>query len=72
MRLAGFVPRAEVADWLRAADLFVQPSIRLANGRTEGAPLAAREARAVGIPVVVTNERRSRGDRRNVRRTGRL
>jgi glycosyltransferase involved in cell wall biosynthesis len=50
------VPRAEVADWLRAADLFVHPSGRLANGRTEGAPIAAREAQAVGIPVVVTNE----------------
>ncbi len=56
LRLVGTVPRAEVADWLRAADLFVHPSGRLANGRTEGAPIAAREAQAVGIPVVVTNE----------------
>jgi hypothetical protein len=56
LRLVGTVPRAEVADWLRAADLFAHPSGRLANGRTEGAPIAAREAHAVGIPVVVTNE----------------
>jgi glycosyltransferase involved in cell wall biosynthesis len=56
LRLAGAVPRAEVADWLRAADLFAHPSLRLANGRTEGAPIAAREAHAVGIPVVATNE----------------
>jgi hypothetical protein len=56
LRLVGTVPRAEVADWLRAADLFAHPSGRLANGRTEGAPMAAREAHAVGIPVVVTNE----------------
>ena len=56
LRLAGTVPRAEVADWLRAADLFAHPSGRLANGRTEGAPIAAREAQAVGIPVVATNE----------------
>jgi len=56
LRLAGTVPRAEVADWLRAADLFAHPSGRLANGRTEGAPIAAREAHAVGIPVVATNE----------------
>ena len=56
LRLIGTVPRAEVADWLRAADLFAHPSGRLANGRTEGAPIAAREARAIGIPVVVTNE----------------
>ena len=56
LRLVGTVPRAEVADWLRAADLFAHPSGRLANGRTEGAPIAAREAHAVGIPVVVTDE----------------
>jgi glycosyltransferase involved in cell wall biosynthesis len=56
LRLAGTVPRAEVADWLRAADLFAHPSGRLANGRTEGAPIAAREAHAVGIPVVATHE----------------
>jgi hypothetical protein len=56
LRLTGTVPRAEVADWLRAADLFAHPSGRLANGRTEGAPIAAREAQAVGIPVVVTDE----------------
>lgn len=56
LRLAGTVPRTEVADWLRAADLFAHPSIRLPNGRTEGAPIAAREARAVGIPVVATSD----------------
>jgi glycosyltransferase involved in cell wall biosynthesis len=56
LRLLGAVPRAEVAAWLRAADLFAHPSIRLPNGRTEGAPIAAREARAVGIPVVATSD----------------
>jgi glycosyltransferase involved in cell wall biosynthesis len=56
LRLVGAVPRAEVAAWLRAADLFALPSIRLANGRTEGAPIAAREARAVGIPVIATHD----------------
>jgi glycosyltransferase involved in cell wall biosynthesis len=56
LRLVGTVPRAEVAAWMRAADLFAHPSGRLANGRTEGAPIAAREAHAVGIPVVVTDE----------------
>ncbi|HVZ88117.1 MAG TPA: glycosyltransferase [Polyangia bacterium] len=54
LTLPGFVGRAEVADWLRAADLFAHPSIRLANGRGEGAPIAAREAQAVGLPVVTT------------------
>jgi len=56
LRLPGFVPRAEVAAWLRAADVYVQPSIRLANGRTEGTPIATREARAIGIPVVIFDD----------------
>lgn len=59
LRLPGFVPRAEVGDWLRAADLYVQPSVPLPNGRSEGSPVATLEARAVGIPVVVE----SRADR---------
>jgi glycosyltransferase involved in cell wall biosynthesis len=54
LMLPGFVPRDEVARWLRAADLFAQPSIRLANGRSEGAPMAAREAQRVGVPIVAT------------------
>jgi hypothetical protein len=56
LRLPGAVPRGEVADWMRAADLFVHPSLRLPNGRTEGAPIAAREAGAVGIPVVASSD----------------
>jgi len=56
LRLPGFVPRTEVARWLRASDVFVQPSIRLPNGRGEGAPVATAEARAVGIPVVIGSD----------------
>ena len=56
LRLPGFVPRAEVAGWLAAADLYLQPSIPLANGRAEGAPLATAEASAVGIPIVVDSD----------------
>jgi len=56
LRLPGFVPRAEVGRWLRACDVYVQPSIRLPNGRGEGAPLATAEARAVGIPVLVDSD----------------
>jgi glycosyltransferase involved in cell wall biosynthesis len=56
LRLPGFVPRGEVARWLRASDLYVQPSIRLPNGREEGAPLATAEARAVGVPVLVDGD----------------
>jgi len=56
LRLPGFVPRAEVACWLRAGDVYVQPSIRLPNGRGEGSPVATAEARAIGIPVVVESD----------------
>jgi hypothetical protein len=56
LRLPGFVPRVEVLRWLRAADLFVHSSVRLPNGRTEGAPLAEREARAVGVPVLSSGD----------------
>jgi glycosyltransferase involved in cell wall biosynthesis len=54
LTLPGFVSRPEVAAWMRAADLFALPSIRLANGRTEGAPTTLREALAVGLPAVAT------------------
>lgn len=52
--LPGAVPRSHVATWLAGADLYVQPSRMLANGRSEGNPLAAREALAAGLPVVAT------------------
>jgi len=54
LRLPGFVPRPEVAVWMRAADLFALPSIRLPNGRTEGAPTTLREAQAIGVPTVAS------------------
>jgi len=54
LHLPGLVLRPEVARWMAAADLYVQPSRRLANGRTEGVPVAAREAIAAGLPLVVT------------------
>jgi glycosyltransferase involved in cell wall biosynthesis len=52
LRLPGAVPRAEVADWMAAADLLVHPSRPLAGGRVEGMPVAPREALAIGLPVV--------------------
>ena len=50
----GAVPRAAVADWLAAADLYVQPSVPVASGRAEGMPVAVREALSMGLPVVAT------------------
>jgi glycosyltransferase involved in cell wall biosynthesis len=55
LTLAGVVPRDDVATWLRAADLYAQPSRTLANGRAEGMPLATLEALATGMPVVVSD-----------------
>jgi glycosyltransferase involved in cell wall biosynthesis len=54
LRLPGEVPRPEVWPWLSAADLFVHPSRRLPTGRTEGQPLAVREALAAGLPVIAS------------------
>jgi glycosyltransferase involved in cell wall biosynthesis len=55
LRLPGFVPRSLVGDWLRAADVYAQPSRELPNGRTEGTPVATLEALAAGIPVVASS-----------------
>jgi glycosyltransferase involved in cell wall biosynthesis len=66
--LVGAVPRAEVAAWLRLADVYAQPSRTLPNGRAEGMPLATLEALDSGVTVVVSDsgglaELRARGVR---------
>jgi glycosyltransferase involved in cell wall biosynthesis len=55
LTLPGVVLRGAVPTWLRAADLYAQPSRTLVNGRGEGTPLATLEALATGLPVVVSN-----------------
>lgn len=45
----GFVPRAELPDWYRAADVFVYPSYY------EGFGMPALEALATGAPVITSN-----------------
>jgi glycosyltransferase involved in cell wall biosynthesis len=55
LRLPGFIPRAEVDTWLRAARVYVQPSRALWNGRTEGLPVSTLEALALGIPVIASD-----------------
>jgi glycosyltransferase involved in cell wall biosynthesis len=52
--LTGALPPAETARWMRGADVYVQPSRRLPSGRTEGTPLALREAMSVGVPVIAS------------------
>ncbi len=57
LRLAGAVA-ARRGRRVAARRRSLRAAVRsdFANGRTEGAPIAAREARAVGIPVVATSE----------------
>jgi glycosyltransferase involved in cell wall biosynthesis len=53
LRLPGEVPPAVVQDWLSLSELFVHPS-RAVGGRTEGQPVAVREALAAGVPVLAS------------------
>jgi hypothetical protein len=55
LRMPGTIPRDDVGAWLRAADLYAQPSRTLANGRSEGLPLATLEALAAGLRAVVSD-----------------
>jgi glycosyltransferase involved in cell wall biosynthesis len=55
LRFLGEISRPDVSAWLGAADVYAQPSRTLATGRTEGMPLAAREALAVGLPVIASS-----------------
>ena len=52
--LLGRQPRDRVAELVRGADVVVQPSIVLADGKTEGIPVALMEAMASGAPVIAT------------------
>jgi len=54
VRFLGEQPRHQVPQWLTAADVYVQPSRQLPSGRTEGVPMAVREALAVKVPVIAT------------------
>ncbi len=48
VRFLGAIPRHEMVDWYRRADIFCLPSIY------EGFPLAILEAMAAGLPIVTT------------------
>lgn len=55
VRLVGEVGGRSKLDWLAAADLMVLPSLQLADGRTEGAPVVIWEALAAGLPIVASD-----------------
>jgi glycosyltransferase involved in cell wall biosynthesis len=48
IRFVGYIPREEISDFYKTAQVFVLPSYN------EGMSLAVLEAMAVGLPVVVT------------------
>jgi teichuronic acid biosynthesis glycosyltransferase TuaC len=48
IRFLGPLPRTQTLRWIAAADVLLSAS------RTEGAPTAIREARALGVPVITT------------------
>jgi glycosyltransferase involved in cell wall biosynthesis len=54
VQIIGSVPHDQVRLYLRAADLFVLPSVDL-PGKAEGTPTAVMEAMAAGLPVITTN-----------------
>ncbi len=54
-RFLGEVDAAGRRQLLAAADVLAVPSRRLADGRTEGAPLVVLEGLAAGVPVVASD-----------------
>ncbi len=54
VRFCGWVDAQERRDLLAAADVLVITSTVLADGRSEGAPVVAREGLVAGLPVVAT------------------
>jgi glycosyltransferase involved in cell wall biosynthesis len=52
--LLGGLPREQVRDLLRDADVVAQPSVVTPSGKTEGIPVALMEALAMGVPVVAS------------------
>lgn len=53
--LAGAKTQAEVADILRIANCYAQPSVITASGKMEGIPVALMEALAASLPSIATN-----------------
>ncbi len=54
VEFTGFLPLAEVRDWLGRAQSSAVPSVTAANGNSEGLPTVILEAQAMGTPVVAT------------------
>ncbi len=55
VRFVGEVREGVKTAWLRAADVFVLASLKLASGRTEGMPTTVLEAMSERLPVIATH-----------------
>ncbi len=55
VELLGPKTQAEIAQLLREADCFVQPSVIMPSGKMEGIPVALMEAMATQVAVVATD-----------------
>jgi glycosyltransferase involved in cell wall biosynthesis len=55
VQLLGPKTQAEVADLLRTADCYVQPSVITSTGKMEGIPVSLMEALASELPAIATN-----------------
>jgi colanic acid/amylovoran biosynthesis glycosyltransferase len=51
----GAEPRERVLEELRRAHVFVMPSLTPPDGEAEGSPTVTKEAMAVGVPIVATD-----------------
>lgn len=56
VHLPGFITTQEKEDYLRAADIYVLPSIESADGDREGLPVSLLESMSYGKVCVATNE----------------
>lgn len=51
----GAVDVGRALEIVAGADVFVMPSVELADGRRDGIPVALMEAMAIGVPVIASN-----------------
>jgi len=54
IRILGYMPQAEMANYMAQADVLVVPSITAADGDQEGTPTVVIEALGRGLPIVAT------------------
>jgi glycosyltransferase involved in cell wall biosynthesis len=55
VELVGAKTQSEVAQLLRDADCYAQPSVITPSGKMEGIPVALMEALSCGLPVIASN-----------------